>query len=290
MYGNITLMKFFYVIVTCSGRKDDVVSSLKESPLWDNILITTDIGSEKQDNIPDRSYNEEDHLLTVNVTDEYDMRPFLVLHTYQYIQESMSDRDFTHLVKLNDKDSRVNKLDKLDERLLSQPEFGEMKEPDKSELVTHDYIGERILVKVNPTFHYKVVKEHSSWHERPYNGEIAVYADGGISLYALTRNALENIYKYTSPLNPENISRTYIFEDLMIALILKRYMMFPKRVKEDLRDLDMKKMLKEKIKEGEEEKKVKDAETKKKEEEAEAKRIETQRKNNEMAKQAKAVK
>ena len=283
-------MKFFYVIITCSGRKDDVVSSLKESPLWDNILVATDIGSEKQENVSDRSYNEDEHLLTVNVTDEYDMRPFLVLHTYQYIQESMSERDFTHLVKLNDRDSRVNQLDKLDERLLSQPEFGEMKEPDKSELVTYDYIGERILVKVNPTFHYKVVKEHSSWHERPYNGEIAVYADGGISLYVLTRVALENIYKYTSPLNPENISRTYIFEDLMIALILKRYMMFPKRVKEDLRDFDMKKMLKEKIKEGEEEKKVKEAEMKKKEEEAEAKRIETQRKNNEIAKQAKAVK
>jgi hypothetical protein len=283
-------MKFFYVIVTCSGRKDDLISSLKESPLWDNILITTDIGNEKQTNVPDRSYNEEDHLLTVNVTDEYDMRPFIVLHAYQYIQENMTEFDFTHLVKLNDKDTRVNQLDKLDERLLTQPEFGEMKEPDKEELVTHHYIGERIQVKVNPTFHYKVVKEHSSWHERPYNGEMAVYADGGISLYAITRVALEHIYNYTSPLNPENISRTYIFEDLMIALILKHYMMFPKRVKDDLRNLEMKNLLKEKIKEGEEEKKIKDAEMKKKEEEAEVRRIETQRKNNELAKHAKAVK
>jgi len=283
-------MKFFYVIVTCSGRKDDVVSSLKESSLWDNVLITTDIGSKKQDNIPERSYNEHDHLLTVNVTDEYDMRPFLILHTYQYIQENMTDHDFTHIVKVNDRDTRINQLDKLDQRLLSQPEFREVKEPDKEELVTYDFIGERILVKVNPTFHYKVVKEHSSWHERPYNGEVAVYADGGISLYALTRAALENIYKYTSPLNPENISRTYIFEDLMIALILKRYMMFPKKIKEDLRDLDMKKLLKEKIKEGEEEKKIKDTEKKKKEDEAQAKRLERQRKNNELAKQAQAVK
>ena len=134
------------------------------------------------------------------------------------------------------------------------------------------------------------MKEHSSWHERPYNGEIAVYADGGISLYALTRKALEKIYKYTFPLNTENISRTYIFDDLMIALILKRYMIFPKKIKEDLRDLNMKKMLEEKIKENKEEKKVKDAEAKKKEEELEAKRIETQRKNNEMAKQAQSVK
>lgn len=273
-------MKFFYVIVTCSGRKDDVVSLLKESPLWDNILITTDIGSDTQDNIPERSYNEQDHLLTVNVTDEYDMRPFLVLHTYQYIQENMTDNDFTHLIKLNDRDTRITQLDNLEQRLLSQPEFAE----------AHDYIGERILVKVNPTFHYKIVKEHSNWHERPYNGEIAVYADGSISMYALTRAALKNIYKYTSPINSDNISRTYIFDDLMIALILKRYMMFPKKVKDDLRDLDMKKLLKEKIKEGEEENKIKDAEKKKKEEEAEVRRLEAQRKNNEITKQTKAVK
>lgn len=283
------MVKFFYVVVTCSGRKDDIVSSLKESVLWDNILITTDVGNDKQENGVDTSYNEEDHLLSVNVTDEYDMRPLLILHTYQYIHKNMTDNDFTHIVKLNDMDTRVKELEKLDERLLNQPEFGEMKEPDKSELVTYDYIGERILVKINPTFHYKVVKEHSSWHERPYNGEIAVYADGGVSMYAITRAALENIYKYTVPFNMENITRTYIFEDLMIALILKRYMIFPKRIKDDLRDLDMKKILKEKIEEGQEEKRLKDAEDIKKENKAFEEQTETQRKTNEIARYTQSV-
>lgn len=270
-------MKLLFLISSCSGRLQDIYNVVKDSEVFEDILLLAD-GDEDDDTI---IYHKDKRIIRVPVSDEYDKRVEQIVHAYHFIHDSEEHKDYTHIVQLQDKDSRIQHLKDFRDLLMKQPEFEDEKEY---------YLGERILTKINPTFHLKVVKPESPWHGKPYIGETTIYADGGISFLVLRRKALDHIYAYTHPLNKEFISRTYIYGDLMVAIILRKYDIHPKRIKNNLRDVDMKRLLKEKIQEDTEETNKQKEINKKKSEDAEKEYEEKQRLQNEARKNQSAVK
>ncbi len=92
-----------------------------------------------------------------------------------------------------------------------------------------DYFGQKLMIddgKGDRKYHFSKVKKSSKWYGKEYLGDYCDWLDGGFS-YCLSRKSIriiENEYNFT---NYKSCSDKYIFEDVMIALILKKNQILP---------------------------------------------------------------
>ena len=91
-----------------------------------------------------------------------------------------------------------------------------------------DYVGQRIWHKSSgrlcPKWHLRENKcpKDSYWFNKEYHGAVPnSFARGG-QAYILSRNAMEHINKTYSMDDLEELSRTHIYEDVMVGLILEK--------------------------------------------------------------------
>jgi len=125
---------------------------------------------------------------------------------------------------VDDHDNEFNSS--LNESLVNENNIN-LKDPISG--YTYDYLGQRLHTYILRDWHINKCDPASHWNTQPYIGPFTNYLDGGSS-YILTRRAIEFITLEYNFNNIETLRKEHIWEDLMIALILKKYNIFPKQI------------------------------------------------------------
>ena len=149
-------------------------------------------------------------ILKVRCGDTYDFLPNKVHAMISGILKMPAFRSVTHIFKVDDHDTR------FDESSISQLQI----------LTFGDYCGQRLnnLFTGNRRWHFGKCPTGSRWENRVYPGPYVPWIDGGCG-YILSRKAMQIIAREDA----EVIKRDHIFEDVMVALLLKRDGILPQR-------------------------------------------------------------
>jgi hypothetical protein len=196
-----------------------ILSCKKNSHLWQKIL------ERNIDNMViicgdklDTDYKLDGKILYLNCNDYYEGLPEKMICAFDAILRIDKFKNITHVLKSDDHDNLFTKENIKDISFNSQ-------------IAKLDYVGQRInysknISNTSITWHFKKCSEDSYWSNRQYRGEYTDWLDGGES-YILSRNALEKINSEYSSKDKDNVSRVHIYEDLMVALILKKFNIYP---------------------------------------------------------------
>lgn len=198
-----------------------ILSCKKNSHLWDSI-IERDV-----DNMViicgdklDTDYKLDGKILYLNCNDYYEGLPEKMICAFDAILRIEKFKNITHILKSDDHDNYFTK-----ENITNIT--------NNSQIAKLDYVGQKLNKSKNVlggrTWHFNKCSENSDWNDRPYEGEYTDWIDGGTS-YILSRNALEKINSEYSAKDKDIVSREHIYEDLMIALILKKFKIYPTKL------------------------------------------------------------
>jgi hypothetical protein len=122
--------------------------------------------------------------------------------------------DITHIFKVDDWDTRIE---------------SDIHEKVK-DIIISDYCGQRLNTGVGPrAYHCNKCPLDSKWRNKKYEGLYVPWLDGGCG-YILSRNAMKIICN--TEMSESEIYDNFIYEDLMIALILNKNDIHPKRIKQ----------------------------------------------------------
>lgn len=192
-----------------------VVSCDKNKNLWDSIL------KKEIDNLIivcgaklTNDFTLDDNILYVNCHDSYDALPEKMICAYNAIANINKFRDITHVIKIDDHDTIFTK--ETIERLTKH---------GTQLLLKNHYIGQHVYSRCVGSYHIGRCPG-SKWNTRLYEGDNCAYIAGGFS-YILDRFAIDKIIKEYSIHNLNLIREKHIYEDLMIALILKKHGIYP---------------------------------------------------------------
>ena len=211
-YNNITFynkkdINILVIFLSCNKNKK-IWNNLKNIGLTDYLIIT---GKKMENN-----YLLEDNILYINCNDLYDGLPEKIIFTINFILINDKFKKYTHILKIDDHDNKINlsTIDKLKEY--------------KNILNKYDYIGQKINVGNNGIrkWHFKKLSKESLWYRKEYKGEFVNWADGGCS-YILNRRSLYYINSIYDLNNLKELRKNHIYEDLMIALTLKKFNIKP---------------------------------------------------------------
>ena len=122
--------------------------------------------------------------------------------------------NITHILKVDDHDTMftgetIKRIERYGEPLLAN----------------NHYIGQHIYSSCIGGHHIGRCP-NSHWNKRLYEGINASYASGGFS-YILDRFASQKLVDEYSTHDLEKIREKHIYEDLMVAIILKKYNIMP---------------------------------------------------------------
>jgi hypothetical protein len=147
------------------------------------------------------NYDINTKILSINCNDKYEGLPEKVLKTYKYIVESDIFNQYTHFIKLDD-DMIIKKIINYND--IENINYG------GNVCVTNE--GDR-------KWHMGKCSKNSIWNKTPYKGIYTHWCKGGHG-YIISRNAINNIK------HDKNYFDN-IYEDLYIALKLKKYNIYP---------------------------------------------------------------
>ena len=213
----ITIMtcKILIVVISCQQHRHLWKEILNRG--LDNIIIIC--GKTMKHN-----YSLEDNILYLNCNDGYEGLPEKIIYTINAILKIPKFQKYTHIMKIDDHDTKFN--NSLNYKLENEPTIN-LKNPFNNYM--HDYLGQRLHTRILRDWHINKCTPLSYWNTRYYTGMSTPYLDGGSS-YILSRRALICVsyeYKFS---DIETIRENHIWEDLMIALILKKYHIYPKKI------------------------------------------------------------
>lgn len=202
-----------------------VVSCQKHKHLWEEILnrginnIIIICGKKME-----VDYSLENRILYLNCNDGYEGLPEKIIYAINAILNITEFQKYTHIMKVDDHDNKFN--DSLNKKLKNEPNIN-FKNPFSGYI--HDYLGQRLHTHILRDWHINKCAPSSHWNTQPYMGPTTNYLDGGSS-YLLTRRAMEYIVLEYNLNNIERLRKEHIWEDLMIALTLKKYNIFPRKI------------------------------------------------------------
>ena len=172
----------------------------------------------------DVDYSLENRILYLNCNDGYEGLPEKMIYAINAILKIPKFQTYTHIMKVDDHDNKFN--NSLNEKLKNETNIN-LKDPFSSYI--YDYLGQRLHSYILRNWHINKCDPSSPWNTQPYMGPSTNYLDGGSS-YILTRRAMEYIILEYNFNNIETLQKEHIWEDLMIALTLKKYNIFPKQI------------------------------------------------------------
>ena len=193
-------IKVLLMVVSCKGH-NNLWPQLLDRGI-DNMIILCG-GSD---------YSYLDHkILHLKCKDTYEYLPEKIISAIDFIFNDSRFFSYTHILKIDDCDTYCsrNNMDNLESRY-------------SSILKSNDYIGQIILNEALTDYHFNRIEEGSYWYNKPYKGESVPFAIGGAT-YILSRNAMRCINITFNPLNISFVRNNYIYEDVMIGLILYAY-------------------------------------------------------------------
>ena len=191
------------------------LSCKKNNHLWDKLL---GININSIIFYGDPEINEpfiyKDRILTLKCKDTYDYLPVKIYSMINSILKIPDFSNITHILKVDDWDTKV------DENI-----HDEIKKINIS-----DFCGQKLINRCvgGRRYHFGKCPINSIWHKREYKGNFVPWFDGGNG-YILSRNAMNIISNENMTENEIHIS--HIYEDVMIALILHKHNIFPKKIK-----------------------------------------------------------
>jgi hypothetical protein len=156
----------------------------------------------------------ESNILHLNCSDLYEGLPEKMICAIDFIRKCPEFESVTHILKVDDHDTH------FDRNIIESIE-------KLNTLYSNDYIGQMLRyedIKLN--YHMNNTSSNSIWKNKSYNGNISMYCDGGRS-YILSRYAIECINNTFNLNNLKYVRNNYIYEDLMIGLILNAYNIYP---------------------------------------------------------------
>jgi len=150
-------------------------------------------------------YNKYLHLAC---NDKYEGLPEKTISVIDFILKFPKFSSVTHILKLDDNmkftkqniDIIINKYSKI--------------------LDTQHYIGQYIRSNIKRDYHLEKITPYSYWSNRTYEGFIPKFLYRNAS-YILSRTAMIAINNTFSINNLKYINKTFIYEDVMVGLILK---------------------------------------------------------------------
>ena len=204
--------KFLIVILSCYKNKH----------LWDKIInrIEDDIiifcGNEDQE----EDFILENKILSLKCRDTYECLPEKIICMLDSILKIDKYKDITHIIKIDDHDTMFDSstIDKLNDIILNS----------KSPI---DYAGQRFnnSFRASGKWHFNKCSKNSIWDKNEYIGPVVPRIDGGCG-YVLSRKSINIINEKYKPCDIDNIYKTHIYEDIMIALILRENNVLPIKI------------------------------------------------------------
>lgn len=212
MSSKSSSIKILKVFLSCS----------KEKHLWKDwskkksLILCGDPTLEKNFYLSSGSEHNSPPILYVRSPDGYEDLPFKMVCGFNSILNIEELNSFTHFLKIDGYDTScpdksIDFLESLDPEYLNFS--GRTIEPPP---------GIR-------TWHFGKVTKGSYWDNRPYGGPYTSWLDGGDS-YILSRDSLKLISNFYSFKDYDEVSKSHIFEDLMIAMILNTHNIKPKQL------------------------------------------------------------
>lgn len=201
--------KILLVILSCYKEKNKWSSYINSSSKFNIIIIC---GKKMNQN-----YKLENNILYLNCNDYYEGLPEKMIACFDSILNIDKFNDITHIIKIDGHDNNFNKI----ENVINNPE-----------IYKNHYLGQRINYKNNSNnrrWHFNKVSKKSYWDNKEYDGDYIDWIDGGTS-YILSRKALILINSIYSFKNLHEVSKKHIYEDLMIAKLLKQFNILPKKI------------------------------------------------------------
>ena len=200
-----------------------VTSCQKNSHLWGSICskkyakdLIIICGKEMKED-----YKLGSNVLYLNCDDSYEGLPEKMLCAYKAISRHDRFEKYTHILKVDD--NKINGPFGIKDNTLDN-----IKNID----VKMDYIGKKVWPTYDsesPKWHFGKCTPGSFWEKREYNGPYCPYSCGAQS-YILSKHALVKLTEYLDTEGKENIAKKHIFEDLMIGLTLKDFLIHPEEV------------------------------------------------------------
>jgi hypothetical protein len=219
-----------------------ITSCYKHKYLWDkilkkgfdNILIICGGELKKINQFIDKKGSEsikknegieyllDGKILYLNCNDMYEGLPEKIIYAINAILEIEKFKNYTHIMKIDDHDNEFDYS--LNNKIANHIDIN-LKTPSQEFL--YDYLGQRLHTYIVPNWHINKCSSSSHWNKKYYNGPVTPYLDGGSS-YILSRKAMEIIRNKYNLSNKNYIRKEHIWEDLMVALILKENNIYPK--------------------------------------------------------------
>ena len=155
-------------------------------------------------------YIFNNNILTLKCGDTYDYLPVKIYLMIKAVLEIPEFKNITHILKIDDWDTKIDNdiTKKIDEINL------------------HDYCGQQLHKDFfgMRNYHFNKCPKDSMWNDKKYEGDFVPWLDGG-SGYILSKHAMQiidNEFKST-----DKIYENHIYEDVMIALILRKNAILP---------------------------------------------------------------
>ena len=161
-------------------------------------------------------YYFDKNILHLNCNDFYEGLPEKVIGGFLVIEKENRFKDISHVIKMDSNNSiPENNIQNILLKIKS--------------LQKYDYFGQKLTTYkgiANRKYHFGKVRKSSKWHNKEYKGDYCDWLHGGYS-YCLSRKSMKIIENEYNLTNYKSCSDKYIFEDIMIALILKKNQIFP---------------------------------------------------------------
>lgn len=209
-----------------------VLSCHKNKHLWKNILekgiddLVIIVGNEGMQIYPPLSTDKlnvqdvmrlEGNMLYLGCNDCYEGLPMKIVKMIDFVLHSERFSHITHIIKIDDHDNLFDKQVIQNIHTLA-------------ELRTHDFIGQLLNSGSGMrNYHIPYVSVNSHWKNKLYEGEITPWLHGGSS-YILSRKAMRIINAEYNVRNIDHVNLNEIFEDVMVAKILRKNNIFPKEM------------------------------------------------------------
>ena len=167
----------------------------------------------------DKEYELNDNILYMNCNDLYDGLPEKIIYCINYILNNKEFNKYTHILKIDDHDNKISK------------ETINIIKKYKNILNNYDYIGQKINKGTNGIrkWHFKKLSDKSRWYRKAYKGQFVDWIDGGCS-YILNKRSMYYINSIYNLKNLEDLRNEEIYEDLMIAKVLKKFNIEPHKI------------------------------------------------------------
>jgi hypothetical protein len=204
-----------------------VLSCYKNKHLWDNILkrIENNVIIFCGDQQQKEDYILENKILSLKCRDTYECLPEKIICMINSILNIDTFKDITHILKLDDHDTMFNDstINILNHIIVNS----------KNSI---DYAGQTLYngYTSNGSWHLNKCSKNSIWAKKKYTGPVVPWIDGGCG-YVLSKKSMNIINNKYKPCDIDTVYKTHIYEDIMIALILREKNILPLKIPQIIR-------------------------------------------------------